>query len=78
MLWLLGLLLTVLIISPAVAISAYQGDVVGIVDGDTIEVFYNQHPERIRLSGIDCPEERVRPSESERSRPPLHSSSERT
>ena len=25
-------------------------------DGDTIEVLHNQHPERIRLSGIDCPE----------------------
>ena len=26
------------------------------LDGDTIEVLHNQHPERIRLSGIDCPE----------------------
>jgi len=24
--------------------------------GDTIEVLHNQRPERIRLSGIDCPE----------------------
>jgi endonuclease YncB( thermonuclease family) len=23
---------------------------------NTIEVLHNQHPERIRLSGIDCPE----------------------
>ena len=30
--------------------------VVGILDGDTIEVLHNTHPERIRLSGIDCPE----------------------
>jgi micrococcal nuclease len=29
---------------------------VGVLDGDTIEVLYNRHPERIRLSGIDCPE----------------------
>jgi len=27
-----------------------------ILDGDTIEVLHNSHPERIRLSGIDCPE----------------------
>jgi endonuclease YncB( thermonuclease family) len=27
-----------------------------IIDGDTIDVLHNQHPERIRLSGIDCPE----------------------
>lgn len=54
--WLLRLLLTVLTISPAVTISAYQGDVVGVVDGDIVEVLSNQHPERIRLNGIDCPE----------------------
>ena len=28
----------------------------GVLDGDTIEVLHDQHPERIRLSGIDCPE----------------------
>jgi endonuclease YncB( thermonuclease family) len=27
-----------------------------ILDGDTIEVLHNDRPERIRLSGIDCPE----------------------
>ena len=32
------------------------GHVVAILDGDTIEVLHNSHPERIRLSGIDCPE----------------------
>jgi endonuclease YncB( thermonuclease family) len=32
------------------------GKVVGVLDGDTIEVLHNQHPERIRLHGIDCPE----------------------
>ena len=26
------------------------------MDGDTLEVLHNQHPERIRLSGIDCSE----------------------
>jgi endonuclease YncB( thermonuclease family) len=36
--------------------SNYTGKVVGVIDGDTIEVLHNQYPERIRLSGIDCPE----------------------
>ena len=35
---------------------AFSGQVVSVLDGDTIEVLHNQHPERIRLSGIDCPE----------------------
>jgi len=30
--------------------------VITVLDGDTIEVLHNQHPERIRLNGIDCPE----------------------
>ena len=32
------------------------GPVTSILDGDTIEVLYNNKAERIRLSGIDCPE----------------------
>ena len=34
----------------------FFGPVVGVLDGDTIEVLRSQHPERIRLHGIDCPE----------------------
>lgn len=34
----------------------FSGPVVSVLDGDTIEVLRNQHPDRIRLSGIDCPE----------------------
>ena len=34
----------------------FTGQVVSILDGDTLEVLHSQHPERIRLSGIDCPE----------------------
>ncbi len=34
----------------------FSGHVVAIIDGDTIEVLHNTHPERVRLSGIDCPE----------------------
>ena len=34
----------------------FSGPVVSVLDGDTIEVLHNQRPQRIRLSGIDCPE----------------------
>ncbi|NOS81295.1 MAG: thermonuclease family protein [Nitrospira sp.] len=36
----------------------FSGPVVSVLDGDTLEVLHNQRPERIRLSGIDCPEKR--------------------
>jgi micrococcal nuclease len=55
-LWLLVLLLALLTPSPAVAVSEYHGLVVRVLDGDTIEVLHNTRAERIRLSGIDCPE----------------------
>ena len=29
---------------------------VGVLDGETIEVLHNRHPESLRLSRIDCPE----------------------
>jgi micrococcal nuclease len=41
---------------PSLAVADFSGQVVSILDGDTIEVLHDQHPERIRLSGIDCPE----------------------
>ena len=50
---LLGLVL--LLASPSFA-SEILGKVVSILDGDTIGVLHNQQPERVRLSGIDCPE----------------------
>jgi hypothetical protein len=34
----------------------FTGPVVSVLDGDTIEVLHNNHAERIRLNGIDCPE----------------------
>ena len=34
----------------------FTGPDVSVLDGDTIEVLHNTQPERIRLSGIDCPE----------------------
>jgi micrococcal nuclease len=50
--WILGILLC----SPHAFSADFSGPVVSVLDGDTIEVLHNQHPERIRLSGIDCPE----------------------
>ena len=43
--------------SPSFA-ADFTAPVISVLDGDTIEVLHNQHPERIRLSGIDCPEKR--------------------
>jgi micrococcal nuclease len=36
--------------------SDFTGPVVSVPDGDTLEVLHNNRPERVRLSGIDCPE----------------------
>lgn len=35
---------------------SWNGSVVGVLDGDTLDVLHKQHNERIRLQGIDCPE----------------------
>jgi micrococcal nuclease len=48
-------LLCILLAHAALA-ADYSGLVVSVLDGDTIEILHKQHPERIRLSGIDCPE----------------------
>jgi endonuclease YncB( thermonuclease family) len=46
-----------LIVQPCLA-ADLTGKVVGIIDGDTLEVLHRQQAERIRLNGIDCPEKR--------------------
>ena len=51
----LAILLHLLLTSAAVA-ADFSGKVVSVLDGDIIEVLRHQHPERIRLNGIDCPE----------------------
>jgi micrococcal nuclease len=51
----LAVLFTLGLAAPAMA-GEFTGPVVSVLDGDTIEVLHNKHPERIRLSGIDCPE----------------------
>ncbi len=53
-----SLLLTLLILSVCLPASAedFTGQVVGIIDGDTIEVMHLGKAERVRLHGVDCPE----------------------
>lgn len=36
----------------------FVGQVVGVIDGDTIDVLHDGHAERIRFHGIDCPEKK--------------------
>ena len=50
------LAIELLLIFASTAWADLIGPVVSVLDGDTLEVLHNQHPERIRLSGIDCPE----------------------
>jgi endonuclease YncB( thermonuclease family) len=50
-----AILLSLLLASPGLA-DEFSGSVVGVLDGDTIEVVHAHQTERIRLSGIDCPE----------------------
>jgi hypothetical protein len=47
---------SLLLLTASTVFADFTGQVVRVLDGDTIEVLHNQDPERIRLSGIDCPE----------------------
>ena len=47
---------SLLLLTASTVFADFTGQVVSVLDGDTIEVLHNNHPERIRLSGIDCPE----------------------
>ena len=50
------LLVAALLIPTIVWAADFTGPVVSVLDGDTIEVLHNTHPERVRLTSIDCPE----------------------
>ena len=51
-LWIAALLLL-----PSVVLAAsFQGQVVKVSDGDTIQVMHNGKAEKVRLAEIDCPE----------------------
>ena len=54
----MALLLTVLFLFlfPYFSFGDFSGPVVSILDGDPLEVLNGHHADRIRLSGIDCPE----------------------
>lgn len=49
-------LILVFVLSIAFSAQAFQGKVVAVIDGDTIDVLYNGEIIKIRLNGIDCPE----------------------
>jgi len=38
--------------------TAFTGEIVRVLDGDTIEVLVNKEPIRVRLANIDCPEKK--------------------
>jgi len=46
----------VLLVFPYASFADFSGLVVSVLDDDTLEVLHHRRPERIRLSGIDCPE----------------------
>ena len=53
-----SLFYSLLILAVSIPVSAedFTGQVVGIIDGDTIQVMHLGQPETIVLHGIDCPE----------------------
>ena len=50
------LLTCFVLLFPCSSFADFSGQVVGMIDGDTLDVLHNGQAERIRLSGIDCPE----------------------
>ena len=55
----LGLFVLGLLISwPSIGLATeFTGQVVGVIDGDTIQVLYEGKTESMRLDGVDCPEQ---------------------
>jgi micrococcal nuclease len=54
--YVLALCSLLFLLNPSRAVADFSGAVVSVLDGDTIEVLHYAQPERVRLSGIDCPE----------------------
>jgi len=52
---LLSILISLAVCLPALAAS-FTGEVYRVVDGDSIEIFFNEQPMLISLHGIDCPD----------------------
>ncbi len=51
-----GVLLLALLLAPILAQADFVGNVVGIIDGDTLDVQQNGERTRVRLNGVDTPE----------------------
>jgi endonuclease YncB( thermonuclease family) len=47
---------SLLLLTASTVFADFTGQVVLVLDGDTIEVLHNNRTEHVRLSGIDCPE----------------------
>ena len=47
---------SIVVLLASAVFAEFFGPVVSVLDGDTIEVLHNTRPERVRLSGIDYPE----------------------
>jgi endonuclease YncB( thermonuclease family) len=58
-LWKIALFCVVLV-GPAAALADFTGQVVSVIDGDTVKLKLNGTTEEVRLYGVDCPE-RTRP-----------------
>ena len=52
----LNLILLILLVCLPASAEDFTGQVVGVIDGDTIEVMHLGKAERVRLHGVDCPE----------------------
>ncbi len=52
----LGVLAVLLLLASPATAEFFEGRVVKVLDGDTIEVLVGREPRRVRLSGIDTPE----------------------
>jgi endonuclease YncB( thermonuclease family) len=52
----LGILWCLLMVVRPGLTAEFNGEVIRVLVGDTIEVLHETKPERIRLYGIDCPE----------------------
>ena len=48
----------VLLCVPSLVLADFIGEVVGVIDGDSIRVMHDGQSEQIRLIGVDCPEKR--------------------
>lgn len=45
-----------LLLSGAIQAQSISGPVIGVIDGDTLDILHNGRPARIRLQGINTPE----------------------